>query len=294
MSVRAGDPVLHLRKTPHGPAFLGTSLAQTDGFETRERPPRPGPWAYADRFYRAMLRDYLPFREPLLLSELFARHQVQLNDYYSRNRSRPDGARKRLFYVVQAHHLQCQNGAYLSEMEDELAEIVFSGTPGSPTGLPPSVAAGPSPAPLSVTALPTDERMAEVAQRVGQKRFSDQVSANYDSICCFPGCTVTDERFLVGAHIARWSDVPELRGQLSNGLCFCLIHDCAFERGLFTLDGQHRIYIAEAVRDGNGWARDQFSPAHGQQIKMGAIPPSDEAILHHWERTGLLPDPDPP
>lgn len=75
--------------------------------------------------------------------------------------------------------------------------------------------------------MQTGERIRELRVREGQQRFSDNVRGNYSGRCCFPHCPIVEQHFLIGAHIARWSDVPHLRGKVSNGLCFCLMHDKA-------------------------------------------------------------------
>jgi predicted restriction endonuclease len=82
-----------------------------------------------------------------------------------------------------------------------------------------------------------------VFTRIGQKKFADTIKGLYQNRCCFPGCGVADPRFLVASHIARWSDNEALRGHTGNGLCFCLMHDRAFELGLFTLDGRRNVFL---------------------------------------------------
>lgn len=81
--------------------------------------------------------------------------------------------------------------------------------------------------------IETGEGLQQSWYRTGQKGFSDNVCANYSNCCCFPNCFIDEHTFLIGAHIARWVDVEELRGDISNGLCLCLMHDKAFESGFF-------------------------------------------------------------
>jgi len=93
----------------------------------------------------------------------------------------------------------------------------------------------------------TGERILELRSRSGQSAFSLAVRENYDFKCCFPYCQVLDSQFLIGAHIARWVDAPELRGSLENGLCLCLMHDKAFEVGMFTVSSIGRFYYGHQV-----------------------------------------------
>jgi len=56
------------------------------------------------------------------------------------------------------------------------------------------------------------------------------------------------------------------------------------------LDENHRVYVSRhTVRDST-WSLKHIAPYHGQKIANGEIPPSDEALLYHWERIGLTPD----
>jgi putative restriction endonuclease len=121
--------------------------------------------------------------------------------------------------------------------------------------------------------------------RLGQADFSAAVLRNYGHRCCFPGCAVTDRRFLVGSHIARWADAEHMRGSVANGLCLCLTHDRAFELGLFTLDEGFRVTIptAGACEFGSTYVE----PFIGKTITLGKIHPADEALLAHWERVGF-------
>ncbi len=123
LKVQTGDVVLHLRQDK-GTAFVGYSVAEANGFKTNERPPDPGPWAYDEYFYRVSLRDFVPFSTPIDLRTMFVRQDIVLRDYYERNKSKSKGQKKSLFYVVQSGRLQCQNGAYLSEVDNELFDIL--------------------------------------------------------------------------------------------------------------------------------------------------------------------------
>ena len=219
--VRKGDIVVHLRGKTHQAAFRGYSLADADGFETQQRPPQPGEWSFASSFNRVPLTGYVPFTQPLLLDDVFRDCDRKLRTLFALNRAKPQSSKERLFLVVQAKRLQCLNGAYLSEMSDALAGIIFgpdfSGQPN--TRRPARVSAS------------TGHQIVQISARLGQARFSENVRDNYDYRCCFPDCSATYRRFLIGAHIARWNDAPELRGQTANGLCLCLFHDKAFEFG---------------------------------------------------------------
>jgi putative restriction endonuclease len=281
LKVRAGDSVLHLRGKDEKAAFVGFSAAETDGFETKERPPEPGRYSYADSFHRVLLKDFSAFPTPISLPDVFAQQDTVLRNYFTTNHDKPKRQKRRLFYVIQAGRLQCLNGAYLSEVDDELASILLGS----------DYSSGTDSSRPSIIDVQTGERIKELRVREGQQRFSDNVRGNYSGRCCFPQCPIVEQQFLIGAHIARWADVPHLRGNVSNGLCFCLMHDKAFEKGLFTITKDYRIAVNKThnVVLNSDWCAESLLPFDSQAISCGAILPLEEAIKLHWTRTGFTP-----
>lgn len=281
LRVKAGDLILHLRdhRDKQG-SFVGYSNAEIDGFKTTDRPPVPGQWAYARSFYRVLLRDFTEFPTPISLKKIFQEQEAALRSYIERNKNKAENQQKRIFYVVQAGRLQRLNGAYLSEADDELTEILL--------GISLSEEIN-SPSHPGFIDIKTGERLAQLQARIGQSKFSDQVRENYEHRCCFPNCTVADDQFLVGSHIARWADVPSLRGHIDNGLCFCLMHDKAFELGLFTIDRNLciRIHYNRVTMKGSQWSQSNLLPYDSHPIQRGRTLPSEKALLHHWERIGI-------
>ena len=267
--VNVGDVIFHLRGKPPNAHFVGHSIASSKGYLTHERPPAPGQWRHAQAFYRADLDCFTPFQNPLNLSDLFSARKAHLEAHFDQNATR--GRQKRnLFFVKQAGRIQCLNGAYFSDVDDDLLQILFS-SHGSP----------------HASSVDTGSDWGMVQLRVGQARFSTQIKAHYSNACCFPRCPVNDPRFLVGAHIARWADNERLRGELGNGLCLCLVHDKAFELGLFTLDDDYRVFA-----NPDAWAAKR-GPArtlrlyHGEQIRLGSVHPLEDAMMEHRRRVGI-------
>lgn len=279
-NIKEGDIILHLRGAEDA-AFVGYSIASTDGYETASRPPDPGIWSHALSFYRADLIQFTPFPSPVHLRDIFSTQDSELRTYFLQNKKRPAKERERLFYVIQAGRLQCLNGAYLSEISAELLEILFHT----------SIVYKIHSKPLSVLKeVDTNEVIRQLKTRVGQKRFSDNICENYNNQCCFPDCEVNERSFLIGAHIARWSDNVAQRGKIDNGLCFCLMHDKAFEKGLFTLDFDFRIWSEEERLKQSNWGINYIHPKVGRKIRLGKIQPSHESLLEHWERVSLYPN----
>jgi putative restriction endonuclease len=279
--VKSGDVILHLRGIGDRAAFVGYSTADTDGYEISEGPPVRGQWDGYDKFYRVLLRDYLQFSQSISLLSVFGREDATLRNYYQRNHSKHTSEKKKLFYVIQAEQLQCLQGAYLSEVDDELAELLLGSDYSRGDGVQRPLMSG----------IQTSEQLRELRVRVGQQAFSGQVRSNYEYRCCFPECPVEEAAFLVSAHIARWSDEPELRGDLSNGICLCLMHDKAFETGLFTLSNDFKVSVNQtspAFANSN-WASLNLLPYDGRYIRPGQVLPSIEALRHHWQRVGYSP-----
>ena len=281
LEIRAGDSILHLRGKDEKAAFVGFSVAETDGFRTTERPPDPGEYSFADSFYRVLLHDFSTFPKPIALRDVFAQQDEALRSYFNENKRGPASQKRRLFYVIQSDRLQCLNGAYLSEVDDVLGNLLLGSDYSSGTD-------ESRPAAIDVK---TGECLRDLRVREGQQRFTTHVRYNYGHKCCFPGCTINDRHFLVGAHIARWADVPELRGSISNGLCFCLMHDRAFEKGLFTLDAEFKVVVNSDhnLVKTSDWCATNLIPAAGLTISVGRILPAEGAIKCHWARIGFRP-----
>jgi hypothetical protein len=142
--------------------------------------------------------------------------------------------------------------------------------------------------PNAVRALPDLVNVGVASQvrqvRVGQDAFSRAVRENYGHRCCFPGCAVDHDDLLVAAHIDRWADNPEARGDVANGLCLCGLHDKAFESGFFTLTDD--LFVKVDVRKGklSTWVVSQLQKADGLPIEIGRIRPCSAALAKHRER----------
>lgn len=279
LRVRSGDYVLHLRGVGRAAAFVGMSTCANTGFATSDRPSVTGQWSYAETFYRVPLRDWREFSEPLLLERVFEGRQKELTEYFTANKTQKDDKR-RLFYVHQAGRLQCLNGAYLSEVDDRLAELLLRDETARSDE---DHQAG-----SKKDVVSTAEAVRQILMRLGQDAFSEAVRSNYGHRCCFPGCDISDDVFLVGSHIARWADVPLLRGHVSNGLALCLMHDKAFENGFFTFDRDLRVLVTGTETAAVAWIATYLLSAAGERIRASSIEPSIEALQHHWLRHGFV------
>ena len=56
-------------------------------------------WEYAELFYRVNLKDYISFRHPIDLHELFTAKKTQLITYYERNKGKSVQDKRLLFML---------------------------------------------------------------------------------------------------------------------------------------------------------------------------------------------------
>ena len=130
-----------------------------------------------------------------------------------------------------------------------------------------------------------ETRRAIVQQRVKQDFFRQAVLTSYGGRCCISG--VGDSRFLVASHIVPWSQDKANRLNPRNGLCLSAIHDKAFDRHLFTLDGDHRVVLSQALkRTSDKFLRDVFWPTEGSPITAPErFAPDPKLMARHREIT---------
>jgi hypothetical protein len=98
---------------------------------------------------------------------------------------------------------------------------------------------------LRIGIVPTDSQQALMRQRRGQARIHTLTVENYEGRCAV--CDVTDRALLVASHVVGWAEAPEHRGDLSNVICLCRIHDALFEAGYWSLGDSLDLSKREAV-----------------------------------------------
>lgn len=229
--VEKGDLIFHLHKEKEGNKFIGYSTALTDGYLTYSLPTKEShQWDYVNSFYKVDLDNFQSLEPQVNLSDFFNINNQVLLDYFIQNKSQ--GVKKKiLFYVIQRDRLQCLNGAYFSEFDDIFPSILLENIKNTQK----SNKIGDN--------VHTGITIKNYKQRIGHQEFSKNVKNNFNSKCCFPKCKVEGNGFLISGHIDRWADNESLRGHTGNGLCFCLMHDKAFENGFFTLDKNYKVVL---------------------------------------------------
>lgn len=82
--------------------------------------------------------------------------------------------------------------------------------------------------------------------RVNQHFFRSIVLAGYQSRCAV--CELPFTPLLVAAHIVPWSVDKTLRMNPRNGICLCVLHERAFDRGLIIFSADYKIAVPSSVR----------------------------------------------
>lgn len=216
------------------------------------------------------MSDFTKFEFPIKLKDFFFNHQKDLINYLKNKKERPLNC----FFVYQAGRLQCLNGAYLSKIDSVLFSLIIESK------------IQQKDKEVSIENVLVNEKLCEVSQRRGQEKFSLNVKENYNCQCCFPGCSVNDRNFLVGSHIERWADNIEKRGNISNGLCLCYVHDRAFELGYFSLDDEYKVILNKDYSSSIVY-EESIKSAQGGKIILGGILPDKDALKVHRVRNGI-------
>lgn len=110
--------------------------------------------------------------------------------------------------------------------------------------------------------------------------FRDAALSWYDSRCPISG--VDHEGLLDVAHVLPWSDHPNVRTDPGNVVVLDKTHHEAFDRGLFTLDADHRLRVAPDFTTESDLLRRTLVDRAGDRISIpGPRPPSADHLREH-------------
>lgn len=274
--INLDDIIIHMRDINSIPQIVGLSKAASSYYITDERPKYLGDWEYASEFYRLDLKGFKSLENPIILKSLFKVKDQEFRKYFETNKVKTFDKR-RLFYVMQNNTLRRLNGAYLSEVDNNLYNLLF----GQYTFEIDHIDYVSE----SVSAYIT---LKEINIRVGQRQFSENVKKNFHNECCFPECKINDKNFLIGAHIERWVDSEKQRGTIENGLCLCPFHDRAFELGYYSLNNNLEIIVNKVKRkDNDNYIFSELFKCENKKIKTSKIPLSKVSLKAHRIRAGI-------
>lgn len=125
------------------------------------------------------------------------------------------------------------------------------------------------------------ERTSLRSERVNQQYFRNRLLENYEGKCCVTG--LDKPELLMASHIKPWNSADPKTERLvaSNGLLLNALHDKAFDKGLITLDKNHRIVLSTKL-SGNDPATSFLRQTEGQKIREPlAMAPAQNFIEYH-------------
>lgn len=111
------------------------------------------------------------------------------------------------------------------------------------------------------------DKEAIVKTRINQNFFREMILASYRGRCAV--CLLSESQLLIAAHIIPWSMNASLRMNPRNGMCMCVLHEKAFDRGLITISDECRLLISRTLK------RLSAEPA----IQRGFLPYENIEIL---------------
>lgn len=85
------------------------------------------------------------------------------------------------------------------------------------------------------------EREAVVKVRINQNFFREMILASYRNRCTV--CSLSETNLLVASHIVPWSFDASLRMNPRNGVCMCVLHDKAFDKGLISISNDYELLL---------------------------------------------------
>lgn len=106
-----------------------------------------------------------------------------------------------------------------------------------------------------------------VVTRLYQSFFRKAVLSSYQNSCCMCGTDVP--QLLIASHIKPWALSEETRTDPENGLCLCVLHDKAYDRGLMTVTAEYTIRVSSSIKNSRvQFVRTSLAAFENQQIVL--------------------------
>lgn len=116
-----------------------------------------------------------------------------------------------------------------------------------------------------------------VKTRTFQQAFRSVILDNYQRRCAV--CDVNDDVFLRGCHIVPVKHDLSIAAELENGICLCVLHDIAFENGIFSISDTYRIIIANSFKSTSAVLGSLISKLNGKKIRLSVRYTPDKSYL---------------
>lgn len=125
-----------------------------------------------------------------------------------------------------------------------------------------------------------------VKSRTFQQVFRELTLENYEEMCAV--CDVDDPSLLIAGHIVPVKEDPDIATDLSNGICLCVLHDVAFEKGFFAISDQYIILVPDWFKTKSDVLDSMISKLKGKKIRLPVQkPPKKAYVRRHRERHGF-------
>lgn len=105
-----------------------------------------------------------------------------------------------------------------------------------------------------------------IKTRAFQQAFRNAILDIYEGKCAV--CDVDDRAFLRGCHIVPVTDDPSIATDLRNGICFCVIHDIAFEKGIFYISDKYEVRVSKSFKPTSRILTVAISELDGKKIRL--------------------------
>ncbi len=89
------------------------------------------------------------------------------------------------------------------------------------------------------------EQIREVKVRINQNFFRQIILGNYFHRCAICGMNIPE--LLIASHVIPWSLNHKERLNPRNGICFCSLHDKAFDRGFIGIRTNYQVVISREL-----------------------------------------------
>ena len=127
-----------------------------------------------------------------------------------------------------------------------------------------------------------------VKVRLVQRFFRDTVLASYNFSCAL--CRMSLPMMLNASHIIPWAVDKQRRADPRNGMCLCVLHDRAFDRGLITVSEDFKIAVSREIKTPHASKLHRIGllEIEGEKINLPDRFGSDpEALAYHREKIFL-------
>jgi len=91
----------------------------------------------------------------------------------------------------------------------------------------------------------SSNKLSNSFRRVGHGKFEKDVKDNFNYKCAL--CEIKESTFLVASHITSWADDVHNRLNPSNGICLCVFHDKAFDKGYIGFDDNFKVVLHNKI-----------------------------------------------